>query len=368
MACPSAEKRKPRPCVAGLAVALAAVLLAPGCAERVYRANRLPAELVARPPVPIDTINLSGLADPPLQTDVVCPGDVLDIAMVTDFSKLTTSVAPARVAADGSVEVPLVGRVQVAGMELEQAEQVVAAEARVRGIFRNPSITLTMRQPRTNRITVVGAVQEPGVQELPRMSSTLLAALVAAGGLTKEAGPDVEIRRTKSDGGAPVRLSPGAEGALLSHEQPLGLAGPSVLHVNLATAARDRKTPYLLEDGDVVHVIKRDVPPVSVIGLVQKPGELEYPLNRPLYFLDALAMAGGTSSPVADKVLILRRPAGQKDAVGIEVTIQNAKRGSDNIELQPGDTVSVERTPATVVVDTLQTFFRVGFTSALPGL
>lgn len=79
-------------------------------------------------------------------------------------------------------------------------------------------------------------------------------------------------------------------------------------------------------------------------------------------------MAGGTSSPVADKVLILRRPAGQKDAVGIEVTIQNAKRGSDNIELQPGDTVSVERTPATVVVDTLQTFFRVGFTSALPGL
>jgi len=248
-------------------------MLASGCSERVYRADRLPAELVARPPVPIVAINWSGLADPPLQTQIVCPGDVLDVAMVTDFSKMTTSVAPARVATDGTVEIPLVGKVQVAGMELEQAEQIVGAEARARGIFRNPSITLTMKQPRTNRITVVGAVAEPGVQELPRMSSTLLAALVAAGGLSKEAGPDVEIRRTKPDSGAPFRPGTGAEGALLSHEQPLGPAVPSVLRVNLATAARDQKTPYLLEDGDVVHVLKRDVPPVSVIWLVQKPGE-----------------------------------------------------------------------------------------------
>ena len=36
-------------------------------------------------------------------------------------------------------------------------------------------------------------------------------------------------------------------------------------------------------------------------------------------------------------------------------------------ELQPGDTVSVERTAATVVVDTIQTFFRVGFAANIPG-
>jgi polysaccharide export outer membrane protein len=116
----------------------------------------------------------------------------------------------------------------------------------------------------------------------------------------------------------------------------------------------------------VVHVLKRDVPPVSVIGLVQKPGEFEYPANRPLYFLDALALAGGVSSPVADKVLVVRRAAGHKAPVNIQLSIQAAKRGGENLQLQPGDTVSVERTPATVVVDTLRTFFRVGFSSALP--
>jgi polysaccharide export outer membrane protein len=264
------------------------------------------------------------------------------------------------------VEVPLVGRVQVGGMELEQAEQTIAAESLGRGIFRTPCITVTMKQPRMNKITVVGAVEEPGVQNVPRMSSTLLAALVAAGGLSKEAGPDVEIRRTKPSGAGP-RGWGGAEGALTSYEQSMGGPAGMTFRVNLATAARERASPYLLEDGDVVHVLKRNIPPISVIGLVQKPGEFEYPTSRPLYFLDAVALAGGVSSPVADSVVVIRRPTGQTAPVNIAISIQAAKRGRENIELQPGDTVSVERTAATVVVDTLQTFFRVGFTSSLPG-
>jgi len=257
--------------------------------------------------------------------------------------------------------------VRVAGMELEQAEQVVAAESVARGIFRTPSITVTMKQPRMNKVTVVGAVAEPGVQHLPRMSSTLLTALVAAGGLSKEAGPDIEIRRSKATGAKMPYGPDGSDASLTSYEQPLGGSGGTTYHVNLATAVRDQRALHLLEDGDVVHVLKREIPPVSVIGLVQKPGEFEYPANRPLYLLDAIALAGGVSSPVADKVLVLRRPAGKKDPASIEISIQAAKHQRENIELQPGDTVSVERTPATVVVDSLQTFFRVGFTSALPG-
>ena len=342
------------------------VLAFSGCAQKIYRADRLPAELVAKMPVPIDSIDLSGLADPAVQTDVICPGDLLEVTLVTDFSKWTTSSTPVRVSPDGAIEVPLVGRVHVAGMEIEQAEQAVAAESVARGIFRSPCITVTMKQPRMNKITVLGAVAKPGVQEVPRMSSTLLAALVAAGGLSKEAGPEVEIRRGKPPEGTANRALGAREASLASHESSAGGPPGTTIRINLAAAARDGSTPCLLEDGDVVHVLKRDVPPVSVIGLVHKPGELEYPSNRPLYFLDAVALAGGVSSPVADKALVIRRAADQKTVAHIEVSIQAAKRGSQNLELQPGDTVSIERTPATVVVDTLQTFFRIGFSSALP--
>jgi len=322
-------------------------------------------ELAAQTPAPIDTINLSGLADPPAQTDAICPGDVLEVSMLTDYSKLALTTTPVRVAQDGSVEIPLVGRVSVAGLEMEQAEQTIAAEARSRGIFRNPCITLTMKQPRTNKVTVVGAVNSPGVRELPRGSSTLLAALVAAGGLSKEAGQDVEIRHTRPPVGAP--LAPGRpQGSLLSHEELLVAPEGVVERVDLATAARLRKAPYLLEDGDVVHVFRRQLEPISVLGLVHKPGEFEFPANRSLHVLDAIALAGGTSNPVADKVLLIRRPVGQPDPANIAVSLRGAKEGAENLQLQPGDTVVVEQTAATVVVDTIQTFFRVGFTSALP--
>ncbi len=106
MANPSADKRRRRGAVSGLVMTLAFALAMPGCAQRVYRADRLPVELVAKMPVPIDAINLSGLADPTVQADVVFPGDVLEITMVTDYSKLTTSATPARVAQDGTGEVP----------------------------------------------------------------------------------------------------------------------------------------------------------------------------------------------------------------------------------------------------------------------
>jgi polysaccharide export outer membrane protein len=345
---------------------LAALTALPGCAERVFRADRLPVELAARPPAPIDMINLSGLADRPAQTDVICPGDVLEVSMLTDYNKLATTSTPVRVAADGTVEVPLVGRVRVAGLEVEQAEQVIVAESQARGIFRNPCITVCMKQARTNKITVVGAVNAPGVHELPRKSSTLLAALVAAGGLSKEAGPDVEIRHSKPPSAPPPGPGASPEGALTAHEQPLDGPAGMVVRVNLAASGQDRKASCLLEDGDVIHVFKRELEPVAVIGLVTKPGTFEFPANRPLRVLDALALAGGTSNPVADKVILIRRPAGKPEPVTIALTIQGAKSGPENLQLQPGDTISVERTPATVVVDIVQTFFRVGFAANLP--
>jgi polysaccharide export outer membrane protein len=114
-----------------------------------------------------------------------------------------------------------------------------------------------------------------------------------------------------------------------------------------------------LRDGDVIHVAKRTLPPVYVIGLVRKPGEFQFPPNQELRVLDALALAGGVSNPAAEDVLLIRHPPGTKEPVRIAVSIQGAKNGRDNLALAPGDTVSVEQTPVTVVIDTIQTFFRV---------
>ena len=62
-----------------------------------------------------------------------------------------------------------------------------------------------MQEKAVNRITVVGAVKEQGMVELPKGQSTLLAALMAAGSLDEKAGTEIEIRRHEHAG--PTQLS-----------------------------------------------------------------------------------------------------------------------------------------------------------------
>jgi polysaccharide export outer membrane protein len=101
---------------------------------------------------------------------------------------------------------------------------------------------------------------------------------------------------------------------------------------------------------------------IHVTGLVAKPNQFELPRNKDIRVLDALAMAGGTNSPVADKVFVIRQVPNEAQPAVIKVSIRAAKRhGDENLLLAAGDLVSVESTPATMTVDTLTKFFRVAF-------
>jgi polysaccharide biosynthesis/export protein len=358
-------------------VALIGASVVAGCAEHTYQASKLPPQLMAPASMDLETINLSGLADRSVSVEVIQPGDLLEITMINDYAKLTTTTTPLRVADDGAVVVPLIGRVSVAGLSVQQAEQNLNAESVLRGVFRTPCITLSMKQCRTNTISIVGAVNKPGPHELPRGSSSLMAALVAADGLSKEAGTEVEIRHTDSRqamAGGPQSPAPydtnGANGMVspTAYEQVSPMAaGPSVTRVNLLEATAGRQRVPELYDGDVVYVAKRMIRPVYVIGLVRKPGEFPYPASQELRVLDALALAGGVSNPIAEDVLVIRQMPNQKEPVRIAVSIQSAKNGRDNVALAPGDTVTVEQTPLTVVADIIGTFFRVGIGATLPG-
>jgi polysaccharide biosynthesis/export protein len=359
-----------------IAAVLAVAYVGAGCASRTYRAASLPSEFAAPAALNLEAVNLSGLANHSVSVQVIQPGDVLDVSMVTDYTKLTSTTTPVRVADDGTVIVPLVGKVGVGGLEVEQAEQAINAESIARGMFRNPCVTVTMKQCRTRKVTVVGAVNKPGMHELPRGSSSLMAALIAAEGLSKEAGTQVEIRHTDSRQASSAKPSTpqmahgaGDMASLAAYQQTLATAAPpEVIAVDLTAATTGAVQVPDLHDGDVVHVAKRTLRPLYVIGLVRKPGEFPYPTTQELRVLDALALAGGVSNPVAEDVLVIRRVPGAPEPIRIAVSIQNAKNGRDNLTLAPGDTVTVEQTPGTVVMDAIQTFFRVGFSANLPWL
>jgi polysaccharide export outer membrane protein len=231
-----------------------------------------------------------------------------------------------------------------------------------------------MEKKRVNRITVVGAVSKPGVYELPRGSSDLLAAIVAAGGLAEDAGIDVDVRSPARRGRQAHPPAPSADRtANAAAVQPAAYHTASAdqparsVRINLVSATLAGGEDLRLRDGDVVSVTKRDPMPLQVLGLVRKPGRYEMPPNQELRVLDAIALAGGISSSVADEIIVIRRTPDHPDAAVIKVSLSQAKAdGAENIVLASGDVISVEQTVATVALDAIKNFVRIGLSSRIP--
>lgn len=362
-----------RVCAHAWVIAMTMVLLATGCRTANYTAANLPDALRVQPLPTTSGINLKQMGAGGTGTSQLNPGDLVELTIVSGSGDETVTPCPARVANDGTVAVPLVGAVAVGGLEPAAAEQQIAAAAVERGIYRRPYVTLSVSQQAVNRVTVMGAVEKPGVVELPRGSSDLLGALAAAGGMKDEASLLVDVLRhggtAQLAGGAPTANPAGGDGVQLASynapaAMPFGppgmLATPEATRIDLAQTAGATAGNCQLGDRDVVMVHPKEKRLIHVTGLVQKPDQYEMPFDKDMRVLDAVAMAGGVKSPLADKVFVIRQFPNMPEPAVIKVSIASAKRhGETNLRLASGDLVSVEATPMTMMMDTAQNFFRV---------
>lgn len=353
-------------------VALCLVLC--GCSgDRVYRAASLPMEYRAAPCDDLRTVNLTRLASASGSNSLIGQGDLLELMIVTGYETDRPSTLLLRVDESGAINVPLVGRVQVMGLEPDEAEQNVATLAVQRQVYRDPYVTLMVKRQRVNKVTVVGAVEAPGTFPLPHGSSDLLGALAAAGGLTDAAGTTVEVVRKSTHPGSLPTL-PGATpsnsvaSSLASYNAVPGTpVATQTYRVDLAQASDGGTADYGLGDGDVVMVFPREPRVIHVMGLVRKPNQFEIPPNDDVRLLAALSMAGGRTLQLADKVRIVRQAADGSGALVIMASVRQAKAdGQANLRLAPGDLVSVEETPVTFTVETLRSLVRFGFSAATP--
>ena len=156
-------------------IALLVSMLTTGCRTANYSAANLPTALRVEPMPTASGINLKRMGAGGTGTSQLGPGDLVEITIVSGTGDENVTPCPARVSSDGTVAVPLVGTVAVGGLEPFAAEQQIAVAAVERGIYRRPYVTLSVTQQAVNRVTVMGAVANPGVVELPRGSSDLLA-------------------------------------------------------------------------------------------------------------------------------------------------------------------------------------------------
>lgn len=340
-----------------------------GCrAPNHFMAEKMPASLRLAAQANPQEVDLSRLASATGGSETIGPGDVLEVSIAAGLSANDKVEIPVRVANDGTGSLPDIGTIQLAGFAPEAAESLIRMEAIKRDLYHNPTVTVTIKHVRMNRIRVLGAVKEQGTVHLPPNASDVVSAIAAAGGLADNAGTRVEIRNPSRPASADPPAVAADGSPVVSPVSSTSAGGGSRMNsytIDLISAAKEGDGSYMVEDGGVIMVEKRDPLPITVTGLVRKADQYPFPIGKDLTVLQAIAMAGGTSNQLADKVYVIRPLTNTQDPAVIQLSIRTAKKSGDsNIKLGPGDVVSVEQTPATVLMEVLQ-IIRFGVNSSV---
>jgi len=242
------------------------------------------------------------------------PKDILEIS-VFGLDELNRTV---RVSEEGKITLPLLGEVEVQGLTAAQVENKLG-EFLEKDYLQDPQVTVFIREHLSKIVYVDGAVRSPGTYELIGQQR-LMHIITKAGGLSAEAGDDINVIRTYPDGTTDtLRIS----------IDELYLDGDADLNIPL-------------EPNDSVHVPIDKVINVYVMGEVRSPGALEVKRSNIPTLLQAISQAGGFAERASKGGVKIKRVDENGKEIIIKVNVKDIEKGKkDDIQLKENDVVIV---------------------------
>jgi protein involved in polysaccharide export with SLBB domain len=134
-----------------------------------------------------------------------------------------------RVAEDGSINFPLVGKLMVEGKSAVAVADLIRAALLEQHILRSPNVSVYVVERQSKQISVMGAVSKPGSYPLTTGMS-LIQALGAAGGLTPLARGS-EAVLTRLVGGGRQRFKVDLEGITEGRSEDFALQAGDIVYV-----------------------------------------------------------------------------------------------------------------------------------------
>lgn len=210
---------------------------------------------------------------PPPQTTTTTAGaaqddyqiGVQDVIRVRVFGEPDASRDEATVDNDGTIDMPYIGRIKVAGQTARGIEKDM--RERLSKILVNPVVSVDIIKYRSKTISVQGYVNNPGDYPLEGNVS-VTSAIAKAGSFTLNAGSYVLINRRDENGRNPQQIK------VLRRDMESGLA-----------------QYVFLKHGDTVVVPKAET--VFINGQVRSPGSVAW--EEGLTVERALTLAGGAT-------------------------------------------------------------------------
>jgi len=338
----------PRPLARPLVSALALALLAlAACSSPTYikEGADLQAFLEAGPVLPEldrDALLQELKAGGPYRA---APGDLLEVHAppalfaANAAAGTATGTQLARVDSQGRLQLPLGVAVPAGGRTLMEIEEAITAAVYPQLLVERPSIVVRIVEYATLPVTVIGAVETPGIHELRLDQLSLYGALTAAGGILKSSNlvvgaSMIRVRRPGQADAEPILLP---------------VKGLNVPYADVS-----------LVGGETIEVVRFEPDTFSLVGLVRNPGAFEYPPEHSYNLMQALAVAGGVDVFADPRYATVFR----KDRRGniIPATFEINGDGlvtASTLEIKPGDVIVVGHTAASWTRSLIRELFRV---------
>jgi len=246
----------------------------------------------------------------------VGPRDLLQIR-VFEMPDLTAQPQH-RVSEDGTISLPPLDDVQVAGLTEGEVAQKIKGLLEAKYAQR-ATVEVTVQEFRSRPISIIGAVKNPG--SLPFSGRwTLLEAITASGGIDDNHGSVLYVLR-RADNGLSDQVA-------ISVEDLLVRADP---RVNIPLLAND-----LINVPGAVQIT------LYCLGAVVRPGAVEFKSTERITLLAAIARAGGLTDRAA-KTIRIKRADAAAGAPEVEADYKRILAGKDtDVELHQGDIVVVK--------------------------
>jgi polysaccharide export outer membrane protein len=243
------------------------------------------------------------------------PKDLLEIT-VFELPELNQTV---RVSEDGSISLPLLGKVMIEGSTKEELERKLGGLLEEK-YLKKARVSIFIKEYQSKRVSVIGAVGKPGMYELIGRVS-LLEMISQAGGLTDGAGNALYVLR-EGKNGVQAKLAIDLNDLIINNNQKLNIP---------------------LMPKDVINVPIDQIINVFVFGAVRNPGALQVKMSKKVTLLQAIAQAGGTAEGASKSGIVIKRKDKKTGKeTKIKVNLKDIIKGKKpDIELQEGDVVYV---------------------------
>lgn len=285
---------------------------------------------------------------------------------------------------DGAIAIPDIGRVNVANMTLEDAEDVLFQSLVSNNI--DPTFSLEVSEFNSKRVSVGGAVANPAVVPVALTELTLDAALAGAGGFTT-GNLDFALIRIYRDGQLyqiPVEdylsrpalqktVLTSGDSVFVGDEFELGRAqayfaeqiqlanfrgqqqAQAIAQLNAEVGLRRSNLEEArgnFRDRIALDAVDRDY--VYLAGEVRNPSRFPLPFERQATLADALFENGGFLTQTANpgQIYVLRAATAARDLGAVTAWHLDARNAANltvasRMEMRPGDVVFIAEQPIT---------------------